>query len=81
MLSTTGDAVVASVQMDPQLNEERKERAKRKSKFFGFSEQFERKRKEREGESRPQPWIERKFVVGLTIVVTSYTQYVYVDKW
>lgn len=76
---TAGDAVAAPAQITPQPNEKREKRPKRKSKFVGFSEQLERKRKDRE--SRPRPWIERKFAVGLTIALASYTWYVYVGRF
>ena len=80
---TAGDAVAAPTQMTSQPNDnekrEKRQRPKRKSKFVGFSEQLERKRKVRE--SKPRPWIERKFAVGFTIAIASYAWYVYVGRF
>lgn len=41
-------------------------------KCFGFSEVIEDRMK-REGRNSPQPWVGRKFAVGLVVAIVSYT--------
>lgn len=46
-------------------------------KCIGFSEVLEEQRMKREQRNRPQPWVARKFTVGLVVAIVSYTVSLY----
>lgn len=52
---------------------------KPRGKCIGFSEMYEIKQRERERRNG-QPWIARKFIVGVVGGIIGYTYYVYVVR-
>lgn len=68
---------MTATQNDTTASNEKNEGPRRK--FIGFSERLETARRRRE--AKPQPWLQRKFIVGLVVAIVGYAWYVYVGRF
>ncbi|TDL26842.1 zf-DHHC-domain-containing protein [Rickenella mellea] len=54
---------------------------KHEARCIGFSETLEKQRIERNQRTTPQPWIARKFMIGVIIGIVGFAYYVYIARF